>query len=82
MTALEERLKAVFTAKNLTIATAESCTSGLLAGRITEVSGERFRSRARALVKPGWRSVLANGANGEEETLPALRQGESTTSGV
>ena len=50
--------------------------------RITEVSGERFRSRARTLVKPGWRSVLANGANGEGETLPALRQGESTASGV
>ena len=26
--------------------------------------------------------ILANGANGEGETLPALRQGESTTSGV
>jgi DNA topoisomerase-3 len=50
--------------------------------RITEVSGERFRSRARSLVKPGWRTVLANGANGEEETLPALREGENATSGV
>ena len=50
--------------------------------RITEVSGERFRSRARTLVEPGWRSVLANGANGEDETLPALRKGESTASGV
>lgn len=50
--------------------------------RITEVSGERFRSRSRTLLEPGWRSVLANGANGEEETLPALRKGENTTSGV
>jgi DNA topoisomerase-3 len=50
--------------------------------RITEVSGERFRSRARALVEPGWRSVLANGTNGEDERLPALRKGEDTTSGV
>jgi DNA topoisomerase-3 len=50
--------------------------------RITEVSGERFRSRSRTLVEPGWRIVLANGANGEEEALPALRKGESTASGV
>jgi DNA topoisomerase-3 len=50
--------------------------------RITEVSGERFRSRARTLVEPGWRSVLANGVNGEDEILPALRKGETTASGV
>jgi len=50
--------------------------------RITEVSDERFRSRSRTLVEPGWRTVLANGANGEEEALPALRRGENTTSGV
>jgi DNA topoisomerase-3 len=50
--------------------------------RITEVSGERFRSRARTLVEPGWRTVLANGGNGEDETLPALRKGENTTTGV
>ncbi len=50
--------------------------------RITEVSGERFRSRARTLVERGWRSVLANGTNEEEERLPALRTGENNASGV
>jgi len=50
--------------------------------RITEVAGERFRSRARTLVEPGWRSVLANGLNGEDEVLPSLRKGESSASGV
>jgi DNA topoisomerase-3 len=50
--------------------------------RITEVSGERFRSRSRTLVEPGWRSVLGNGASDEDEALPALRKGEQSASGV
>jgi DNA topoisomerase-3 len=33
-------------------------------------------------VEPGWRSVLANGVNGEDEILPALRKGENNASGV
>ncbi|HEC22404.1 MAG TPA: CinA family protein [Chloroflexi bacterium] len=39
MATLEEQLKEIFTAKNLTLATAESCTGGLLSARITDVSG-------------------------------------------
>ena len=35
----EEQLKHIFTAKGLMLATAESCTGGLLASRITDVSG-------------------------------------------
>jgi PncC family amidohydrolase len=36
---LSDQIKAVFTEKKLTLTTAESCTGGLLAGAITEVSG-------------------------------------------
>lgn len=36
---LEEQLGRIFTAGKLTLATAESCTGGLLASRITDVSG-------------------------------------------
>lgn len=39
MPALEEQLGQVFTRKGLTLATAESCTGGLLASRIVNVSG-------------------------------------------
>jgi PncC family amidohydrolase len=36
---LEDQLKRIFSAKGLTLATAESCTGGLLASRITDVAG-------------------------------------------
>ncbi len=39
MPALEEQILAAFTAKGLTLATAESCTGGLLADLLTNVPG-------------------------------------------
>jgi DNA topoisomerase-3 len=61
--------------------------------RTTVVEGERFRSRARTLVEPGWRAVLettaeAPGPRVEGEAaedvavLPPLRPGASEASGV
>ncbi len=37
--ALASRLVSEFTQRNLTVATAESCTGGLIAGALTEISG-------------------------------------------
>jgi len=39
MLSLEERLLLIFIQRGFKLATAESCTGGLLAGRITEISG-------------------------------------------
>lgn len=39
ISALEEQLSRQFSTRRLTLATAESCTGGLLAARITDVSG-------------------------------------------
>jgi DNA topoisomerase-3 len=50
--------------------------------RTTEVSGERFRTRARTLQEPGWRAVLAMEAEEDEAALPALRPGEDEARGV
>ncbi|TMA36396.1 MAG: DNA topoisomerase III [Deltaproteobacteria bacterium] len=51
--------------------------------RTTVAAGESFRTRARTLVVPGWRSVLADRSDGEEETpLPALVAGAEEASDV
>jgi DNA topoisomerase-3 len=51
--------------------------------RISEVESESFRTRARALVEPGWRAVLPASADEEEPTtLPALVAGSDDASGV
>jgi DNA topoisomerase III len=51
--------------------------------RTTVSAGESFRTRARTLVVPGWRSVLADTSDGEEETaLPALVAGAEEASDV
>jgi DNA topoisomerase-3 len=51
--------------------------------RTTVSAGENFRTRARTLVVPGWRSVLADTSDGEEETtLPALVAGADESSDV
>ncbi|HKJ25186.1 MAG TPA: DNA topoisomerase, partial [Myxococcota bacterium] len=50
--------------------------------RITEVAGERFRSRARVLRVPGWRAIQPAGSDDELDSLPALVPGEMEASGV
>jgi DNA topoisomerase III len=51
--------------------------------RTTVAAGESFRTRARTLVVPGWRSVLADTSDGEEETpLPALIAGADEANDV
>ncbi|MCZ6782120.1 MAG: DNA topoisomerase [Proteobacteria bacterium] len=43
--------------------------------RVTEAGGQRFRTRARSLQEPGWRAVLAAGADEEAaETLAPLAE--------
>lgn len=57
--------------------------------RVVEVGGESFRTRARALMEPGWREVLpppapTSGSGEDEETgvLPQLVPGASEARGV
>ena len=50
--------------------------------RTTEVAGESFRTRARALQEPGWRAVLAMEAEEDEAVLPPLRAGDDDVQGV
>jgi len=51
--------------------------------RISEVAGERFRTRARFLREPGWRAVLPPATDGDDEAdLPPLQPGRDEASGV
>ncbi len=51
--------------------------------RTTEVENEKFRTRARALMEPGWRACLAaKEEEGDSSALPALIEGEATADGV
>jgi DNA topoisomerase-3 len=51
--------------------------------RITKVEGERFRTRARSLKEPGWRTVLPPASEESEvAVLHPLAPGEEAASGV
>jgi len=50
--------------------------------RTSEVAGESFRTRARALMEPGWRAVLADGEEEDAAPLAPLAPGESEARGV
>jgi DNA topoisomerase III len=50
--------------------------------RTTVAAGESFRTRARTLVVPGWRSVLPDTGEEEETPLPALVPGAEEASDV
>lgn len=50
--------------------------------RVTDVAGQRFRSRARTLKEPGWRSVLPTAKAEPEEGLLPLVSGQNQASGV
>jgi DNA topoisomerase-3 len=50
--------------------------------RTTVSAGENFRTRARTLVVPGWRAVLADKSEEEETTLPALVAGADEANDV
>jgi DNA topoisomerase-3 len=54
--------------------------------RVTEVAGQHFRTRARALMEPGWREVLppssASADEDEAAALPPLVPGQSDAEGV
>jgi len=50
--------------------------------RTTEVAGESFRTRARALMEPGWRAVLADGEEEDAAPLAPLAPGANEAAGV
>ncbi len=49
--------------------------------RVTEVAGQKFRSRSRTLDEPGWRSVLGQ-VEQDEQLLPPLVAGATEAEGV
>ncbi|MEX2206161.1 MAG: DNA topoisomerase 3 [Myxococcota bacterium] len=49
--------------------------------RVTEVAGQKFRSRSRTLDEPGWRAVLGQ-VEQEEQALPPLVPGTTEAEGV
>jgi DNA topoisomerase-3 len=50
--------------------------------RTTRSAGESFRTRARTLMVPGWRAVLADKSEEEETALPALVAGAEESNDV
>jgi DNA topoisomerase III len=50
--------------------------------RTTEVAGESFRTRARALMEPGWRAVLADAEEEDAAPLAPLEPGANEAAGV
>jgi PncC family amidohydrolase len=76
---LEESLYAVMHARGLTLATAESCTGGLISDRITNISGSSeyfpggvvaYSYEAKAsLLSVSWETLNKHGAVSEETVL-------------
>jgi PncC family amidohydrolase len=80
---LEERLRETMRARGLTLATAESCTGGLVSDRITNVSGSSeyfpggivaYAYEAKVnLLGVAWDTLDAHGAVSEETVLEMAR---------
>ena len=80
---LEETLREIMHARGLTLATAESCTGGLVSDRITNVSGSSeyfpggvvaYSYEAKAsLLGVSWDTLNAHGAVSEETVLEMAR---------
>ncbi len=45
--------------------------------RITEVSGHAFKTEGKVLVNPGWLEIYGRAAQGDDDNLPAVSDGES-----
>ncbi|NOH04114.1 MAG: CinA family protein [Chloroflexi bacterium] len=82
-TSLELRIGKILTHRNLTIATAESCTGGLISDRITDVAGSSayflggivaysYEAKA-ALLDVSWDTLNTKGAVSQETVLEMAR---------